>query len=333
VAALASIKRWSGLVGRLKQGRITLLHYIVGNAAQALPLSFVGLIAVFFFRKSITKAIVAGCLGSIILPLALLFSDDVTGSGALVFAAAIWGVLYGVIVGFVSRTIEAGRRERLRELNRINAKLSKPKNPPKAITRQQTNNAVNKETATPPSMLLVEKSVEKVQPSFVSPWSEEFQILYEYDPIVKECHDEIENIDQELSNQFREEVVSDRKKAADIRDRLKSEHERQSNPYQSNKLNTAFAQAKLLGKEAEDEFLQVIKVMGEDVDADLIIKRLSEKYDLRSNLHLLKSIVKAPHGEGYNVLNPKGNAYLRKFNTPEDAYRFMRDMKHPELKK
>jgi len=31
-------------------------------------------------------------------------------------------------------------------------------------------------------------------------WSEEFQILFEYDPIVKECHDELESLDPQLSN-------------------------------------------------------------------------------------------------------------------------------------
>ncbi len=257
-----------------------MLHYILGNAAQALPLSFVGLIAVFFFRKSLTKAIVAGCLGSITLPLAVLFSDDMTGSGALVFAAAIWGVLYGVIVGFVSRTIEAGRRERLRELNRINAKLSKPKNSPKAMTRHHTNNAVNKEPSAPSLNLDVGKTVGVVQPSDTLPWSEEFQILYEYDPIVKECHDEIEKIDRDLSVHFREEVVSDRQLATSIRDRLKAQHEKHSNPYQSDALNEALAKVRLYGPEAEKEFGRIVEVMGEEIadDVDRIVKTLEGKY-------------------------------------------------------
>lgn len=164
-------------------------------------------------------------------------------------------------------------------------------------------------------------------------WSEEFKVLYEYDTVVKECHDEIEGIGQNLSRQLREEVVLDRKKATEIRDRLLAEHNKQKNPYQSNELNDALAQARLLGKEAESEFLQVIKVMGEDTDTDtdLIINRLSEKYDLRSNLHLLKSIVEEPHGGGVSVIDPNGNAYLRRFKTAEEAYEFMCEMKHPEL--
>ena len=61
-------------------------------------------------------------------------------------------------------------------------------------------------------------------------WSEEYQILNEYDPVVKDCHDELEGLDPLLSSQFRDEVVSNRKKATDIRDRLKAQHENKLNP-------------------------------------------------------------------------------------------------------
>jgi hypothetical protein len=112
----------------------------------------------------------------------------------------------------------------------------------------------------------------------VKGWSEEFQILNEYDASVKECHDELEDLDRHLAEQFREEVVSDRKKAAVIRDRLKAEHEKQINPYTSEALNVALAEARLLGLEAEEEFTRVVEVMGEDIEVEDVLRRLEDKY-------------------------------------------------------
>ena len=109
-------------------------------------------------------------------------------------------------------------------------------------------------------------------------WQEEFQILNEYDPVVKECHDELEALNPQLSSQFREEVVSDRKKATDIRDRLKAAHEKKLKPYISEELNEALAKARSLGPYAEEEFIRVVELMGEDIDVDDAIQRLSEKF-------------------------------------------------------
>jgi hypothetical protein len=109
-------------------------------------------------------------------------------------------------------------------------------------------------------------------------WSEDFKILNEYDVAVKECHDELESLDPQLSSQFREEVVSDRKNAAKIKDRLKAEHEMQMSPYKSGAVNEALATARELGSAAEKEFTRVVEVMGEDIEVESILQRLKEKY-------------------------------------------------------
>lgn len=111
-------------------------------------------------------------------------------------------------------------------------------------------------------------------------WSEEFKILYEYAPLVKECHDELDGIDSQLSERFREEVVSDRKKASEICDRLKAEHEKKMKPFASESLNESLAKARLLGPRAEEEFTRIIEVMGEDVDVHVVIQRLNAKYNV-----------------------------------------------------
>jgi hypothetical protein len=123
----------------------------------------------------------------------------------------------------------------------------------------------------------------------VEGWSEEFKILNEYDSVVKECHAELEDIAPQLAEQFREEIISDRKKAVvirdrlkaeheKIRDRLKAEHEKQINPYTSEALNVALAEARLLGLEAEEEFTRVVEVMGEDFEVEDVLLRLKAKY-------------------------------------------------------
>lgn len=123
------------------------------------------------------------------------------------------------------------------------------------------------------------KGIEEMSLSIDKPdWSEEFSILFEYDPVVKEFHDELEGIDPQLSNQFREEVVSDRKNASKIRDRLVAVHEKKIRPYTSDELNEGLSEARLLGSEAEKEFVRVVEVMGEDADVDEILHRLNTKY-------------------------------------------------------
>ena len=95
---------------------------------------------------------------------------------------------------------------------------------------------------------------------------------------MKECHDELEGIDSQLSNRFREEVVSDRKKSSVIRDRLKAEHEKKFRPYSSVELNEGLAEARLLGPKAEEEFALVVKMMGEDIEIDDVLHRLKLKH-------------------------------------------------------
>jgi hypothetical protein len=109
-------------------------------------------------------------------------------------------------------------------------------------------------------------------------WSEEFKILNEYDPIVKECHDELDELDPTYSKQFREEIVLDRKNATSIRDRLKAEYENEMNPYPTDLLNEGLLKAKSLGRDAEEEFICVVEVMGEDIDIVDVLQRLEEKH-------------------------------------------------------
>jgi hypothetical protein len=109
-------------------------------------------------------------------------------------------------------------------------------------------------------------------------WAEEFKILYEYDATVKKVHDELGEIEKNLAEKFRIQVVTDRKKATAIRDRLIAERERELKPYAADSLNDALAKMRKLGSDAEKEFTRVIEVMGEDVDTDSITAKIGEKY-------------------------------------------------------
>jgi hypothetical protein len=139
--------------------------------------------------------------------------------------------------------------------------------------------AKQKADADPPKKQINPQKKDPATPSKESEaWSEDFSILFEYDPDVKKCHEELEGIDLELSSQFRLEVVSDRKKSLEICDRIKAAHEKKLNPYASDELNEGLSQARLLGPKAEEEFIRVVKVMGEDVDPNPIIEKLTKKY-------------------------------------------------------
>jgi len=112
-----------------------------------------------------------------------------------------------------------------------------------------------------------------------SPWSEEFRLLEEYDSLVSQCHKEIIELNEELAEIFRKEVVANRKSARDIADRLISEHQRLTNPFESEELNAAFNEARKLGKKAEEEFKKVVNLLGEeDTDIKFTLAKIHEKY-------------------------------------------------------
>ncbi len=70
------------------------MEYIVALFAQALPMSILGLVGAFFYRKSTQSAIFAGIIGSISLPLLGLISG-VTNRADLLLASALYGILFG----------------------------------------------------------------------------------------------------------------------------------------------------------------------------------------------------------------------------------------------
>ena len=109
-------------------------------------------------------------------------------------------------------------------------------------------------------------------------WSEEFQILYEYDPVVTECHDELKALGDELAERFRNEVVGNRANAKDVTARIVAEHGVALRRYARGSLNDALKDVRQLGAAAEQEFVRVIEVMGEDIDVGAVVTRIEEKF-------------------------------------------------------
>ena len=109
-------------------------------------------------------------------------------------------------------------------------------------------------------------------------WSEEFQILYEYDPIVTQCHDQLRSLGDELAERFRNEVVGDRSKAKEVTARIVAEHGAALRRYARGSLNEALKDVRQLGKAAEREFVRVVDVLGEDLDVGAVVTRIEEKF-------------------------------------------------------
>ena len=123
------------------------------------------------------------------------------------------------------------------------------------------------------------KKATKIMEEDSSSWSEEFRLLHEYDVLLAECYKEVVTLNQEVASKFREEVLTDRKAAKEIADRLIAEYQQLVKPFKSDELNTAFNKAKSLGKRAEKEFRKVVDLLGEeDVDAEFISQKLTQKY-------------------------------------------------------
>ncbi len=80
------------------------------------------------------------------------------------------------------------------------------------------------------------------------------------------------------------------------------------------------------------EKINEISVQTKHTDNASASPSVVEQGNKQSTAHL-KSIVRARFGAGYEVLNPKGNAYLRNFNSRDEAFEFMKSVNHPELKR
>jgi hypothetical protein len=106
-------------------------------------------------------------------------------------------------------------------------------------------------------------------------WTEDFKFLNDYDPVVAKCNYELERLDHRLSRKFREEVISDRNRATDIKDRLMVEYEKK---VASDNLTEVLAIAHRLGPLAVEEFNRVVEVMGEDIELDLVTQQLIIKF-------------------------------------------------------
>ena len=109
-------------------------------------------------------------------------------------------------------------------------------------------------------------------------WSEEFQILYEYDPVITECHDELRALGDEIAARFRNEVIGDRANAKEITARIVAEHGVALRRYARGSLNDALKDVRKLGVAAEQEFVRVVDVLLEDIDIGLVVTRIEEKF-------------------------------------------------------
>jgi hypothetical protein len=78
------------------------MEYLVAIFAQSLPMSVIGLVGAFFFRKSTQSAIFAGVIGSVSLPMISLVMG-LTSRPDLLLASALYGILFGWGVARVSK--------------------------------------------------------------------------------------------------------------------------------------------------------------------------------------------------------------------------------------
>jgi len=170
--------------------------------------------------------------------------------------------------------------------NDLKSQPSPSQNDPKAkekkIQTQPENDAANLHEN--PNDQINKKNQEMDDLTEAAAWSEEFKILYNYDANVKKCHDELEKIDAELSKEFREQVTPDRKKATRIKNKLKKEYEKKLSPYETDALNKGLAQARNIGLDAEEEFIKVVKVMGEDIDVSDTLTKIKRKFLFGQNI-------------------------------------------------
>lgn len=77
-----------------------MVDYIIANVAGALPLSLLGLVAIYF-RKSKLKAVLSGLLGAISLPILSFLANPLGQPDSILFSAIIgsgFGYLVHVLV-------------------------------------------------------------------------------------------------------------------------------------------------------------------------------------------------------------------------------------------
>ena len=68
--------------------------------------------------------------------------------------------------------------------------------------------------------------------------------------------------------------------AEDLKQKAIYEYQQENSPFEDLKLTQAFFRMKAINQSAADEFVNVVKILGNTVSVDKIIERIEKKYDI-----------------------------------------------------
>jgi hypothetical protein len=108
---------------------------------------------------------------------------------------------------------------------------------------------------------------------------EKAKLAMEYRPELKEGFKSIKDYPKQFKIRFFEILENNPQiEIKALLNKVNDEYREWNYPYDSDELNKSVLEARQYGKEAEEEFLKIIEMLGDSVDAENIMKKIKEKY-------------------------------------------------------
>ena len=108
---------------------------------------------------------------------------------------------------------------------------------------------------------------------------EKAKLVIEYRPEIKEGFMSIKNYPEQFKIRFLEILENNPQIGIKtLLNKVNDECREWNYPYDNGKLNKSILIARQYGKEAEEEFVKIVEMLGDSVDVENIIKKIKEKY-------------------------------------------------------
>ncbi len=237
------------------------MEYIISNFAQALPMSFLGIVAPFFFRKKMQYALIAGIAGAISLPIISYFV--LAPSPDILLPSAIYGVIFGW--GWAKLAISKENKTQKNTREPISPTSIKPTSTISLTRTDLLQNSVSKE----PVVSSSEPDVD------VSTWAR----IREYDKSVSAAFEQIKPLGEPWVSNFVNQVVAITPKDRDadaIAKQICNDYEKNLRISENDAINAAYAEVNTkYGALGKEEFKEIYAVVGDAMDLETVLTNIA----------------------------------------------------------
>lgn len=246
------------------------MDYLVANLAQALPMSLPGLIVIYFYRRKIGSAVLAGAIGSALLPL-FGYLSVMTPNIDIAFFSSVWGALFGGIWGMLMQ-------------GNMSTASGTSATPTSTLNLSQDMVAVDstgkdaKHSDGDPQ--LTEISIQNETVFDMAEW----ETVKEFDKSVSSAFEQVQSLGEPWASRFARRVLDappHKRDALSIANEIQQEYEKSTHLSSNPEINQAYKQvAEQFGSKGQRKFEEIYRLVGDEIDIDKTIKRIESEHEI-----------------------------------------------------